>query len=70
MSALTCLRCGGLTNTAVADALDAPEGKADRCFVRWVDGVPERGCAYDEADVYERHFAEKVLRDAAREEPT
>lgn len=61
MSAVRCQRCGGLTNTAVSDWLDAPRGHASRCFVRWVDGVARRGCAYGEANVYERSMADSVL---------
>ena len=61
MPAITCLRCGGMTNTAVADWLDSEAGNARRCFVRWVDGVAEKGCAYDEGSIYDKNGADWVL---------
>jgi len=50
MPEIKCRRCGGMTNTAVADHMQSQDGKADRCFVRWDKGVPEKGCGYDDTD--------------------
>lgn len=65
MSVKTCRRCGGLTNTALCDWINSLDDMADKCFVRWVDGIAEPGCAYKERDVVTDRVANRLFKTAA-----
>ena len=68
MSAIICAKCGGQTNTAVADWIDPirEDGKANECYLRVEDGVWVKGCAWDKADpkygkpTFERYLGRKA----------
>lgn len=63
MSALVCERCGGLTNTAVADHMfKFQDNRATRCFAKFVEGQWGKGCAYEEASNYEKEMADALIR--------
>ena len=67
VSRLICENCGGETNTAVAEYIDRLDrigkfdGKADKCYLKFVDGEWVEGCAYKEAEGFDKHFANKIL---------
>lgn len=65
MPIIICAKCGRATNTAVSDHINRKpyDGKADRCFVAHEDGRWVKGCSYDDANEYEKHYADKVLND-------
>jgi hypothetical protein len=54
MPAVTCLKCGGVTNTALCDWLNCKKNKggeikyADRCYSKYVNGEWVDGCASNE----------------------
>ena len=47
MAVVTCLGCGGKTNTTVCNWLVYADKKPRVCYVLWVDGKPEKGCGYE-----------------------
>lgn len=67
MPILVCKNCKGKTNTTVCDWLpgvkngDFAKGLAQRCFVRWENGKPVEGCAYDQANEHQRRSADIAL---------
>ena len=66
MPVITCENCGSVTNTAVADWVNRKtyDNKADRCFLKWVNGRWEKGCSYDvDKAHYKCTFAQKILKD-------
>lgn len=50
MSVLTCGGCGGLTNTTTCDFLEHKDMKPRECYVRWKNGIAEKGCGFDSMD--------------------
>lgn len=68
MPSLICANCGGVTNTALCDWLDPirPDGKAHKCYLRYVDDEWESGCAYHERNVLVDEFAKRNLKRCGR----
>lgn len=68
MPAVTCLNCGGLTNTAFADWINCEKNKgvdpwpkyADRCYQKYVDGEWVPGCAAEETAPEQASLARKL----------
>jgi hypothetical protein len=58
MSTIRCAKCGGDTNTAVADHLNNKSGEADCCYARYENGKWVKGCGLDDAD----EFTKKLMR--------
>jgi hypothetical protein len=48
MSILTCGGCGGITNSTTCDYLHHKDFNPRKCYVKWVDNKPVKGCGYDE----------------------
>ena len=48
MSILVCSGCGGTTNSTTCDYLDHKDYKPHKCYVKWVDNKPVKGCGYDD----------------------
>lgn len=48
MPTLICKNCGGLTNTTTCkyDIINN-DMVTDKCFVKWVDNKPVKGCCFD-----------------------
>lgn len=68
MPTLMCRNCGNVTNSAVADYLKNPtinlkEGKADKCYAKFVGSYYERGCAYDELTKHDfmKGFVDRLI---------
>ena len=63
MSSLICANCGSTTNTTVCDWISRrlDDGKADRCFLKWENDGWAKGCAYDDANRFEKHTADSIL---------
>ena len=64
MSALICEKCGGMTNTAVAERMEPyrNDGKANECYLKVENGIWVKGCAWDKADpVYGKPSFERYL---------
>ena len=73
MGILMCSNCGSQTNTAVCNHLHPvrKDGKANECYLKWVDDKWEKGCGYDsERGGFHRQFADKLLSEQATEEVT
>jgi len=64
MGIKTCRKCGSTTNTAVCDHVDSPDHLADQCYLAW-DGRWVKGCSYDSADEFSKHFCDKLLTEGA-----
>jgi hypothetical protein len=47
MSILICKACGGTTNSATCNYLDNPDKLPTKCYVKWVNDKPIKGCGYD-----------------------
>jgi hypothetical protein len=66
---MTCKNCNSITNTTVCEwdfetvEFDAKmeNGIAEKCFARFVNGKWERGCAYDQADEFTKHFVNGLV---------
>jgi len=68
MPVLKCLKCGGITNTAVADWMNCDKNDnlklpefADRCFLKVQGGGWVEGCSFDDANPYQKHEAQRIL---------
>ena len=63
MSGMICDNCGRQTNTALCDWVNREphDGRADRCFLAYVDGEWVKGCAYDDANGFEKHYPDTIL---------
>ncbi len=48
MSILICKGCGGTTNTTTCDWVSHKDRLPRKCYVKWVNGKPVKGCGYDE----------------------
>ena len=69
MAAITCSKCGGLTNTAVCNWIHPnirEDGKAYECYLRVENGVWVKGCSWDKADpkygkpIFEKYLGKKA----------
>jgi len=64
MPTIECAKCGGLTNTAVANWIH-PEIREDRkaheCYTKMVDGKWVKGCGYENCDSYTKPYIDKLI---------
>ncbi|HSI20216.1 MAG TPA: hypothetical protein VLA04_00695 [Verrucomicrobiae bacterium] len=75
MPVFKCANCGGSTNSTTCDYVAGlrdgriKHGEAEKCFLRLTpDGKRyEKGCAYDQANSFQRKFADGIL---ARQDET
>jgi len=59
---MRCKGCGKITNTATSDAWHHEDFIARKCYVAWEDdGRAIEGCGYEEADIFDKEFADKLL---------
>lgn len=70
MGMLQCVNCGSQTNTAVCNHLYPyrPDGKANECYLRWVNNRWEKGCEYDNCTGFFKHFADDLLKMQEKDE--
>ena len=65
MPAIECIKCGGLTNTAVSNWLhpkSREDGKAHECYAKVVNGKWVKGCGYDNCDdLYTKPSIDKLI---------
>lgn len=47
MSILICKGCGGTTNSVTCDWMKHKDHLPRKCYVKWVDNKPVKGCGYD-----------------------
>lgn len=45
---IKCLGCGSETNTTTCDSSRQPDWNPRKCYVRWINEKPEKGCCFDE----------------------
>ena len=64
MSEIQCHNCGAKTNTAVAQWLNPrrKDGKANFCYLSWLNGKWVKGCAYSRADIFIRPRIDDMLK--------
>jgi hypothetical protein len=48
MAELICLGCGGITKAISCNWATYSNKKPRKCYIKWVDEKPVKGCAYDE----------------------
>jgi hypothetical protein len=48
MSIIKCKGCGGMTNTITCDWMDHDDYLPRKCYVKWVNKNPVKGCGYDD----------------------
>jgi hypothetical protein len=61
MSVGKCLGCGELTNSCTSDWWLTPDRKPHKCYVRWINNKPEKGCGYNDGSKFDREFADKII---------
>ena len=47
MAQVECKGCGSITNTTCCNWQTYSDKKPRLCYVRWINGIPEKGCGYD-----------------------
>jgi len=47
MSVIKCLGCGHDTNTTTCDYIIYRDRIPRKCYVRWINDKPEKGCGFD-----------------------
>jgi len=48
MSVFICKGCGGTTNSTTCDYIQHKDYQPRKCYVKWENGKPIKGCGYDE----------------------
>ena len=68
MPVIECNKCGGKTNTALCYHIDRTDGKAEYCILRWENDGWVEGCGYQDANEFEKPYADKILHEATEGE--
>jgi predicted metal-binding protein len=63
MPTIKCAKCGGDTNTAIADHIHNKNGEADACYAKWENGRWVKGCSYNEADDFIKKYVDVMVHD-------
>lgn len=61
---IECVKCGGLTNTAVSNWIHPQireDKKAYECYAKAVNGKWVKGCSYDNCNPYNKSYIDKLI---------
>ena len=62
MPSLIC-DCGGNTNSACSNHFVKEDGEKTKCYAKIEDGKWSKGCDYDNSGFFDRHFADKLIKE-------
>jgi hypothetical protein len=59
-----CKGCGYITNSTTSNWWLTKDLKPNKCYVRWINNKPEKGCGYNELEEgdFSKIFADSILK--------